>query len=219
MGAHFYIDDAPTEKFRRLPHRLTLEMDKADDHTIFGRELRQRRMQELRRVPLPHEILKTLPGFRCQEPVGRLLMFIPEAAQRHLLAGGGRAPGIVTTSQRDPGQPMRERHAKRKGAQRGIGPDKGVMRHLFDHVVSNMARHDATDMLLVARYQFHKEIHLSGQDPADDLFIRRSVRRSGARLTQKESPMPKSEDECRRLHVFCNLTGPSSDLHSCRGAL
>jgi hypothetical protein len=88
------------------------------------------------------------------------------------------------------------------------------MRNLFDHVVSNMARHDATDMLLVTRNQFHKEIHLSGQDPADDLFIRRAGSCMGARLTQKESPMPKSQDDRRRLHVFCNLTGPSSDLDS-----
>ena len=67
------------------------------------------------------------------------------------------------------------------------------MRHFLDHIASNMPRHNATDVLLVASDQLLKEIYLSSQDSRDNLFIRRSPSRFGVRLSQKVSPMLKSE--------------------------
>ena len=67
------------------------------------------------------------------------------------------------------------------------------MRHFLNHVASNMARHNATDVLLVARNQLLKEFYLSSQNPRDNLFIRRSLSRFGVRLSQKVSLMLKSE--------------------------
>src|SRR5438445_1696023 len=157
-------------------------------------------------------------------------MLLPQTAERQLFPSRHVAPRVIATTQRNPGEPVRERGLARIGRQGGIGPDKDVMRNFLHHVASNMAGDDAADMLLIAGNQFHKKIHFSGQNPTDDLLIRgrrpchafprhsrgvatRSVSSGSGgwavALTQEGFPLLMSKARGRWLH--CNLTGPGSD--------
>src|SRR5438132_9611404 len=167
---HLHLGDAPPQQAARFASRIALEIDQGKHEAVFGREMAQCPLQQLRGFPPPRLLAKSVLRFLRQDTLHPLLMLRGQGARRQLLLPN-RSPELIARSDGDAREPVLERGPTGKTWQAAVRADKDVMSDLRHAVGWHMPVHNSCHVLLIPGDQLGKQVDLPMQHPVDNLEI------------------------------------------------